>query len=155
VPKHLHHACRFLQQNARISGYLAAIEQHLQLLREIRAALPPPLDEHCLHATLDAGVLALVTDSPVWSSRLRFFSPELKRHLIPHHGAIVACHIRVQPQADSTSIATLGKTPSNRLSPKTAQHLMDAAASIDDPRIAAALRRLAQNGTGNGTFQAP
>jgi len=143
VPKHFQHASRFLRHNEKIAGCLTAIERHTQLLHEIRAVLPPPLDEHCLHAALDTGVLTLITDSPVWSSRLRFFTPELEHHLTPRHGPIVTCRIRVQPRASVSS----SKASGNMLSTTTIQHLMDAAAGIEDARLAAALRRLAKGGT--------
>ena len=145
MPKHFQHACRFLQHDRKIADCLAAIEHHTRLLHEIRAVLPPPLDEHCLHAVLDAGVLTLLTDSPVWSSRLRFFAPELEHHLTPHHGPIATCRIRVRPPASIPS----PKTSGNRLPATTVRHLMDAAAGIEDTRLAAALRRLAKAGAGN------
>lgn len=151
MPKHLRHVCRFLRCDGRIADYLTAIEHQMQLLGEIRAILPPPLDEHCLHASLDAGVLTLLTDSPVWSSRLRFFTPELERHLTPRHGAIVTCRIRIRIRPDTgvPSSTTSEKASTNRLSTKTARHLMDTAAGIQDTQIAAALRRLAEAHTGN------
>jgi len=145
VPKHLRHACRFLQYDEKIVDCLTAIECHAQLLHEIRAVLPPPLDEHCLHAALDAGVLTLLTDSPVWSSRLRFFTPELEHHLVPRHGPIATCRIRVRPHASVSSAKALD----NKLSATTVRHLMDAAAGIEDAELAAALRQLAKAGTGN------
>ncbi len=145
VPKRFQHACRFLRQNEKTAGCFAAIEGHTQLLREIQAVLPPPLDEHCLYASLDTGVLTLLTDSPVWSSRLRFFTPELEHHLTPRHGPIVTCRIRVRPGASISS----SKASNNKLSATTVQHLMDAAAGTEDARLAAALRRLAKTGTRN------
>jgi len=145
VSKHFQHVCRFLRHNEKIAGYATAIEHHTQLLREIRGTLPPPLDEHCLHAHLDAGVLTLLTDSPVWSSRLRFFTPELERHLSPRHGSIVACHIRVRPQA----LGLPPKASNSKLSVKTVRHLIEVATSIEDPQLAAALCRLAKARAGN------
>jgi len=145
MPKHLRHACRFLQYDERIVDCLTAIERHTQLLREIRAVLPPPLDEHCLYASLDAGVLTLLTHSPVWSSRLRFFSPELEHHLSRRYGSITSCRIRVRPHAFVSS----AKVSNNKLSATTVRHLVDAAANIEDAELAAALRRLAKAGTRN------
>lgn len=140
----IRHACRFLAGNEKIAVYLGVIERNAQLLREARCALPPPLDAHCLHAVLDAGVLTLTTDSPVWSSRLRFFAPELVRNLAPHYGLIASCRVRVQPQAAAPHPET---TPKYKLSARTQQHLLDAAAGIDDADLAAALHRLATAGS--------
>jgi hypothetical protein len=133
--------CNFLQSNERIAGYLATIERNAQLLRKVRRALPSPLDEHCLHASLQFGVLTLVTDSPVWSSRLRFFARELERNLIPHQDPIRACRIRIQPPCVAPS-----RTQKHKLSLRTAQHLLAAAAGIEDAQLASALRRLAGTG---------
>ncbi|MCG6860953.1 MAG: DUF721 domain-containing protein [Chromatiaceae bacterium] len=148
MPKKFQHACRFLQRNEKIAGYLTAIERDARLLREIRSILPFPLDEHCLHASLESSVLTLVTDSPVWSSRLRFFGPELERDLFSLHGSIASCRIRVQPHARASSGVT-ESTRKTMLSPRAAQHLMEAAEGIDDLQIAAALRRLAKAGAGD------
>jgi hypothetical protein len=133
--------CNFLQSNERIAGYLATIERNARLLRKVRKALPSPLDEHCLHASLQSGVLTLVTDSPVWSSRLRFFARELERNLIPHQDPIRACRIRIQPPCVAPS-----RTQKHKLSLRTAQHLLAAAAGIEDAQLASALRRLAGTG---------
>jgi hypothetical protein len=144
VPKHFQHACRFLRSDEKIAGYLQAIERNAQLLREIRSILPQPLDAHCLHASLEDGILLLLTDSPVWSSRLRFFTPELTHNLSAPHGAIADCRIRVQPS--SASSATSVQSTKAKLTPKTARHLLDAASEIRDAQLAAALRRLASSG---------
>lgn len=143
MSKHFQHACRFLRHNEKTAGYIAAIERQTQLLGEVRAILPPPLDEHCLYAQLEAGVLTLLTDSPVWSSRLRFLTPEIEHRLAPRHGPIAACRIRIQPHAPGSP----AKTANKRLSAKTVQHLMEVATGIEDVRLAAALRRLAEAGT--------
>jgi hypothetical protein len=145
VPKQTRHACHFLRSNKKIAGYLAAIERNTELLLGVRRALPTPLDERCLHATLDSGSLTLVTDSPVWSSRLRFFAPELARALEPHFGPISACRIRVQPQA-ATFRTDAKKAPGQKISRRTVHLLFEAAAAIEDAELSAALRRLARAG---------
>ena len=137
-------ACRFLRRDEKIAGYIAAMERHRLLLQEIRRALPVPLNEHCLHASVDAGVLTLTTDSPVWSSRLRFFAPELERRIDHRYGPISSCRIRVQPLAVSDA-----PRPKRKLSPQVIGHLLEAAQGAEDAQIAAALRRLAKAGAGS------
>ena len=146
MPKPIRHACRFLAGNDKIAAYLNMIERNAKLLRDVRRSLPAPLDEHCLHASLDAGILTLVTDSPVWSSRLRFFAPELERSLSSDSSLVASCHIRIQPQAASPSPPSRRK-PGYKLSRKTANHLIEAAEGIEDAELAATLRRLARVGT--------
>lgn len=142
----IRHACRFLAGNVEIAAYLDVIERNAQLLRDVRQSLPPPLNERCLHASLDAEVLTLITDSPVWSSRLRFFAPELERSLRQGYGPITSCRIRIHPKA-ITPAPTNGKARKYKLSSKTANHLIEAAAGIEDSELAAALCRLAKAGT--------
>ena len=149
MPKSIRHACRFLAGNDKIAAYLNMIERNAKLLRDVRRSLPAPLDEHCLYASLDAGILTLVTDSPVWSSRLRFFAPELERSLSSDSSPIASCHIRVQPQAVSPSPPS-GREPGHKLSRRTVDHLIEAAAGIEDAELAAALRRLARVGAQQG-----
>lgn len=146
MQKPIRHACRFLTGNNQIAAYLDMIERNSKLLRDIRRSLPAPLDEHCLYASLEAETLTLVTDSPVWSSRLRFFAPELQRRLGSHSSPIASCRIRVQPRAIST-YPTAGKETVYKLSQRAADHLIEAAEGIEDAELAAALRRLARVGT--------
>jgi len=145
MAKQFRHACRFLKRNEHIAGFLTAIEQNAALLREIQGALPPPLNEHCLHANLDSGELTLITDSPVWSSRLRFFAPELERNLAIRRRAITSCRIRVEPRAFAPAMSNEAARK-HKLSARTRQHLIEVAAGINDQEVAAALRRLAKAG---------
>jgi hypothetical protein len=135
---------RFLRPDETTAASLAAVQRNGRLLREIRDVLGAPLDEHCLHASLDGRVLTLVTDSPVWSSRLRFFAPEIERGLDPSHGPVSAWRIRVRPSAGERRTG-----PRHKLSSAAVQHLINAAAGIADVRLAAALRRLAKTGAGD------
>jgi len=144
MPKKIEHACRYLAGNEKIAGYLGTIERNARLLHDTQRALPPPLAEHCLHAALDSGLLMLTTDSPVWSTRLRFFAPELLRNLALRYGPIASCRVRVQPASTAARAKPVLKC---KLSEKTKQHLLDAAASIEDECLASALRRLANAGS--------
>jgi len=139
------HASRFLQGNEQIAALLAQIERSASLLRAVRRALPPPCDIHCLHAGLHQGVLTLTCDSPTWAARLRFMAPQVQDGLRGAYGEITSCRVRVQPQGEPRARADVRP----RLSPETIGHLRRAAEDMDDPRIAAALRRLAQAGAGD------
>lgn len=143
--KPIRHAYQFLQGSDPIAALLAGIERNATLLRAIRRALPPPLDAHCLHAALERGALTLVADSPVWSSRLRFFVPELERALSTRYGSIDSCRIRIQPVAQPTAPGSSSQSR-RRLSAKTVKHLLETAADMEDPDIATVLRRLANCG---------
>lgn len=140
-------AYRFLRHSEEISDLLSAIERNTRLLRAVRLALPPPLDDHCHHASCKDGVLTLLTDSPVWSSRLRFFAPEIAQALAPRYGPISTWRFCVRPEASTPDWAA-GDARAPRLSPQTARHLMETAGAIKDAGLAGALYRLAQAGVG-------
>ena len=142
MSRQIQHASRFLRGNDTVGALLAGIERNARLLGDIRPILPPPLSLHCLHAAIEQGTLVLLTDGPVWGSRLRFFAPELQRALRPRHGRIAACHVRVIPP--SSTLASEPTFPGAKLSVTTVAHLIDAARIVKDEAIAAALRRLAR-----------
>lgn len=48
-----------------------------QLAQTIRAELPNPLGEHVIAANLRDETVVVVTDAPVWASRIRFYSQEI------------------------------------------------------------------------------
>jgi hypothetical protein len=118
------------------------------LQRRIRRALEPDLRPHCLHATLEGGRLTLVSDSPVWASRLRFGAPGLMAALAGEGPAVSEVRVRVAPQAAAGS--GLATQPAVTLSAGTVSHLLGAAESMEDPDLAAALRHLAGSGARRG-----
>jgi hypothetical protein len=117
------------------------------LQRRIRRALEPDLRPHCLHATLEGGRLTLVSDSPVWASRLRFGAPGLMAALAGER-PVTEVRVRVAPQAAARS--GLATQPAVTLSAGTVSHLLGAAESMEDPDLAAALRHLAGSGARRG-----
>lgn len=149
MTKGVQHACRFLRRNASIAAYLIAVDRNTKLLREVRSALPPALKSHCLHASLEGGVLTLVTSSPVWAWRLRFFGPELKHSLCSRYGSIDKWRVRIRPHSVTPGSGSDGSWK-YKLSTTTVQHLIETASAIDDECIAQALRRLAQAGAREG-----
>ncbi len=145
--KPLRHASRFLRDSEGTAPLLVLIDQQRQILRAVRDKLTPPLDNHCLHASLDEGKLTLVTDSPAWASRLRFFAPDLISALGLGLGRIEECRIRVQPPR-SMGQGLGGEMKVPRLSPATARLLLDAADAQGETDLGRALRRLAGSGGG-------
>lgn len=145
--KPLRHASRFLRDSEGTAPLLVLIDQQRQILRAVRAKLASPLDNHCLHASLDEGKLTLVTDSPAWASRLRFFAPDLIDALGLDYGRIEECRIRVQPSR-SMGQGLGGEMQAPRLSPATARLLLDAAEAQGETDLGRSLRRLALAGTG-------
>jgi hypothetical protein len=145
MPRTIQHASRFLRERGSVSAILEVIERQQRLLQAVRKLLPEPLDAHCLYASLVGFKLTLTTDSPVWSTRLRFFLPHLEGPLAKQFGRIKTWQVRVQPSRGLHGQQQLSPaTPAPAVSAQTVSHLMEAADSVDDPMLAEALRRLAR-----------
>lgn len=146
MPKRFQQAARYLQGSGTLGNLLACIERNAELLRAVRRALPHPLDAHCLHAAIEDRTLTLVSDSPVWASRLRFLAPEVQRALNANQGRVASIRVRVQPVSNrDTRRSSAATRPA--LSGATIKHLLETAENVTDEGIAAALRRLAEAGT--------
>ena len=128
-----------LNTSSTAHGLFARVREQQQLLAKVRSMLPPPLDRHCHAAVINHGRLLLYTDSPAWSSRLRFFPRQLDTRLRRKDLTFDSITVRVMPSAGSS----LPKTrESRRLSAANAALLLTVADQIDDPLLSAALKRL-------------
>ena len=114
-----------------------------QLNRVIRATVP----ENCKHHISVAGIrenqLILVTDSPVWASRLRLYTQNMISMLAEHAGIDVnSVRIKlIQPKIEPEAPA-----PKHRhLNKSNADMIKQTADSIDDPELRQALYHLAEN----------
>ena len=118
------------------------LDKQRALLQAVRSQLPSPLDQHCLHARISGKLLIIHTDSPVWNARLRFHGPQLIRAM--HQQAPHLQQLKINIHIDS------GRKPIKRrqisLSMNGAAQILDAANSIADPKLQAALRRLGNSG---------
>ena len=66
---------QLVTENLSALAQRAAEMDHLA--QSIRTALPNPLGEHVIAANLRDETVIVVTDSPVWASRIRFYSQEI------------------------------------------------------------------------------
>lgn len=127
-------------------GCAALLQQSQRLLhltRTLQEHLPEPLNRHCTVANIHNDSLILLTDSPVWSSRLRFHAPALLRELERRHAVhLTKVQIRINPPEQVRPAAVSHKP---RMSAPTAALLRQVASSVDDPALGTALRRLALN----------
>jgi hypothetical protein len=152
MPEKAIHISSFLRRNQSVSGLLAGVERDARLLEAVRRALGGDLGPHCLHAVIEGGRLGLSTDSPVWASRLRFAAPVLVEALRAQGTAAAEVRLRVVPGSVPRRQTGTGGAQI-RLSEATVTHLREAAASTDDPALAAALLRLARAGPSAGVDQ--
>jgi len=114
--------------------------------RSLDECLPADCRAHCHVAAVQDATLVLVTDSPAWRSRLHFLSTTIIGHLNRLDNLTlekVRIHVR-QPVA--TTRAAPSRPPRSRPPAETARALDGLAAEVDEPVLAAALRRLAAHG---------
>lgn len=114
-----------------------------QLSQLIQETLPDPAARHCRVANLRAKTLVLAVDSPAWSARIRFHSPEILRRLQQKSGI----------QFNKTKIIVMPKhwflkeknkySARHPISNQSAELILQTAESIDDTRLKKALSKLA------------
>lgn len=143
------HINRFLRRNQAAARLLEGVERDARLLKAAQDALAAELRPHCLHATLDGGRIWLLTDGPVWASRLRFAVPGLLSALCAEGSLATEVRIRVVPAVGGGN-GVVGAHASPGLSQATVAHLKRAAAAMDDDALAAALLRLSERGVVSG-----
>ncbi len=138
VEEHLQHS------NGRFAELLSQIQRLHRLNQLLRAFLPPHLQDHVALARLDVDAWVVQTDSSVWQTRLRYFLPTLRQPLSEKLGfAVPAPQIRIvppeaPPKAPPVRRMTMTET--------TVQKLEEDARRFSDPRLSAAVRRLAEHG---------
>ncbi len=115
-----------------------------QLDQALRKALPEPLNEHCHVINLRGQTLTLAADSPAWATRLRYQSRTVLQHLTRLQSVTVrTIQVRIAPEQP-----TKQKKPKRHahLSATNAQLLQQTANSLSDPRLRAALLKVASRG---------
>ncbi len=127
---------RLLQQAQRL-------QEFTQTLAEI---LPPSVGEHCRVGSVASDTVILVTDSPAWSTRLRFYTPEILAHFRQRLGLeLRSVRIRVHsPEAPREAPHPVSRRLI--LSPHSAEIIKQTALGISDPDLRQALLRLAHRG---------
>jgi len=132
------------QPHGRFAGLLSQIQRLHQLDQLLHAFLPPHLQNHATLARLDADAWVVQTDSPVWQTRLRYFLPALRQPLSEKLGfAVPPPQIRIIPPDASPKPPPVRRMT---MTDETAQVLEEAAQQFSDPRLSAAVRRLAEHG---------
>ena len=117
---------------------------------ELHDLIPPPLRDHCRILSIRDDTLVLAADSPVWAARLRFQAAQLVKQLT-HRRTVNLRTVRVRvrpPESRHKAPPARKHIPVSR---KSFHTLRQAAREITDPRLRAALLRLAghRNGTDN------
>jgi hypothetical protein len=122
---------------------IARASQMIHLRQVFRAYLPPHLRDHALLIRLDPEGWEVQTDSAGWATRLRYALPTIRQALGQQLGmTLPKPRIRVAPPAMPAQL----EKPRLKLTRRNAELLETAAHALTDPRLGAALRRLAAHG---------
>lgn len=131
-------------------GPLAALAQigreRDRLLAEVRRQLPAELAAAVHSAALERGCLRLGVSGGAWAARLRFLAPQLRQRLAaPDAGWSQETVETVEVHVVTPAVAAATAAPARPRAPSAASraHLRAVAGSVADPRLAAALRALA------------
>ncbi len=133
---------QLLAQNDALKPIYAKTQQQQQLLAKVRKTLPAQMARHCKAAILNGTVLNLLTDSPVWVSKMRFQSPNLLTALRPRHPGIAS--IKVRCEAPLKPGPQYRKRATARHSNRAANWVDSSAGDVENPALRSALLRLAR-----------
>jgi len=139
-------SAKFLVQAKKLARYTS-------LLRKI---LPMECHNHVEVANIRDQNLMLITDSPVWTTRLRQLSPQILQYIRDNtssteaNRAQIIHHIQISTRYHSSNganqqILNKNKQPERLISDKTATMLLQSANSIDHPQLKSALLKMASH----------
>ncbi|NOR43752.1 MAG: DUF721 domain-containing protein [Gammaproteobacteria bacterium] len=141
--------------NEQISSKFIAqarkLDQYTRILHQI---LPIECRNHVQIANIRQQNLMLITDSPVWTTRLRQLSPQILQFLrenTAEDGQIIH-HVQISTRYQNNNVREQkALAEKNRLKPSisetTANLLSQSANSIDDQQLKEALLRVASHST--------
>ena len=134
--------------NSRLDDSLRRRAQELgRLTALLRGGLPPETDGHYHVANVHDRTLVIMTDSPVWTTRLRQLGPQILT-LLQDSGWKKLQHIRVFSRPARSPVARPvqpAKTPPRQISQQTTRLLNQTAACIQDQGLKSALQKLARH----------
>ena len=127
------------------SGYIAKAGQLETLQRIVIASLPKSCHFHVHVADIRDGQLILITDSPVWATKIRLYFPSIL-DMLREHAQLSLTGVRIRqsftPLPKPPELKTIKRRP---LSKNTLNMLNSLADDVEDDRLANAIRRLTTN----------
>lgn len=139
--------------NSILTDRSATVErlfQNVQFLKKINTLISESasakLAPHCFAAGIRDRQLIIVVDSPAWATRLHFEQNAIIQRVRqqPELGTLTGIQIKVRPK-DTRPVNVVRRTAP--LSSETTAEIKACADKIDDPKLAGALRRLAEHGS--------
>lgn len=133
-----------LLREAKPLRALFGAAKRLDRLQElVNSQLQPAARPHCHVASLREGTLLLIVTDGHWATRLRYQQRRLHRQLmsLEDFAGLTRILFKVQPP----DAPRYKPAPPPRLSPQAAGNIAETAQGISDPRLRAALERLASH----------
>lgn len=134
--------------NSRLDDSLKKRALELQQLTNLlRGELPPETDGHYHVANIQDRTLVIMTDSPVWTTRIRQLGPRVLTAL-HNSGRKKLLHIRVfcrPAQSAPVEPVKPAITPPRQISRQSRQLLKQTASFIQDEGLRNALQKLARH----------
>ena len=136
--------------NSRLDAPLRKRAQELgRLTTLLRSQLPPESDGHFHVANIHDRTVVIITDSPVWTTRLRQLGPRILS-LLQNSGRKNLLHIRVFSRPGPAPAPVRTKTASGKpkqISRESSRLISQTATFIEDRDLRAALLKLARHGS--------
>jgi hypothetical protein len=137
------------QINAKFVIQAQKLTQFNQLLHSF---LPIEYRNHVAVANIRDQNLMLISDSPVWTTRLRQLSPKILQFISENSSKIDNTqihHVQISTRYHASNQQTQQSSSNKhkpKISEKTAELLMQSASSINDQRLKSALIKIAGHG---------
>ena len=125
--------------NPQLLGKASQLDK---LTKVVRSSLPAECRDHVAVADIRDKQLILVTDSPVWSSRLRLYHNDILE-MLKTHANIHLSQVRIK-QSHPRQTARAPVVKNRYLTDNSAKLLKQTADIIDDPDLHQALNNLAE-----------
>jgi hypothetical protein len=137
------------------------LTQFTQLLHNV---LPIECRNHVEVANIRQQILMLITDSPVWTTRLRQLCPQILQYIRENSSKFdtstsdsdsskkqMIHHIQISTRYHTANASDQQQSSNKKrnipqISKKTAELLSQSADSIDDPKLKTALQKIARHG---------
>ena len=134
---------KLLREAKPLKALFGQAQRLTNLQRLVESQLQPAAREHCHVASWNNGCLLLIVTDGHWATRLRYQQRRLHRQLqaLEEFATLTKILFKVQPQVGSNR----GTARSIHLSDSAAQSIQAGAEGIRDPKLRAALERLASH----------
>lgn len=140
------------QHSGHLGQLVARTDELAESCRIFHAYLRPDLRDHAVLIRLDQDAWTVQTESGVWATRLRYALFDIQDVLGLHFGiTLPKPYIQIMP----TAVSPYSSTPRRTLTREAARYLEETARHETDPRLSAALRRLARRAEPSATDHAP